>query len=788
VNFVEHSSGPTTGDRRRGKDGVLPRIFMLTDTLETGGSERQFSLMVQALKLRRFELGLGCLRRKGSFLEGICDIREFALGGSFFTLQAQRARLALARHLRVQRIAVAHSFDFYSNLMLIPVARVAGVPVVIGSQRQLGDLLNPLQFGAQSVVFRLCDCVISNSRAAANRLLDQGLPESKVVVIPNGLPEEYFTATAPALPRSPGVVRVGMVARMNDTCKNHSAFLRAASRLALQFPTTEFLLVGDGCLRPELERMAKRLGLGNRVHFLGERRDIPAVLAAMDISVVPSVSESLPNAALESMAAGVPVVAARVGGNPEAVTDGETGLLVPVDDDDRMVGALEYLLRQPSMRAEYGRRGREQARDRYSLNQIRDAYEQLYTRLLEEKGWRAEPTRIGPPVTTASSRPVRVAIVAPTFRRSIGGQSVQADLLLRHWQDDPSVRASFIPIDPELPRWLAWVERVPYLRTVVRQPFYLDALWRGMKDIDIAHVFSASYWSFLVAPVPAWVTARLRRKKTLINYHSGEARDHLRRWRTAVPVLQRADRLVVPSEYLVRVFHEFGLPARVVPNIVDLSQFSFRLRRPLRPWLVCTRGFENYYSVDLVVRAFARVKKEFLEAHLCLVGSGVLEGSVRKLVRDLKLDDVEFAGLVSRQQIGRFYDQADIFINASWLDNMPVSILEAFASGTPIVSTAPEGIRYLVEHERTGLLCEPGDLRALGENVLRLLREPELALRLARNAFEESKRYGWEAVRGQWLEIYRSLRGPSNGASNPQNAVPADDSLAVAAECLHQAP
>jgi glycosyltransferase involved in cell wall biosynthesis len=357
-----------------------------------------------------------------------------------------------------------------------------------------------------------------------------------------------------------------------------------------------------------------------------------------------------------------------------------------------------------------------------------------------------------------AERPLRVAVVAPSLRY-VGGQSVQADLLLRHWKADPAVEAMFIPIDPPLPRALAWVERIPVLRTVVREPFYLAALWRGLRGADIAHIFSASYWSFLLAPAPAWFVARLRGARTLINYRSGEARDHLRRFRSARPVLARADRLVVPSGYLVDVFREFGLAAQVVPNVADLSQFKFRLRRPLRPHLVCTRGFHRYYSVDVVVRAFAEVQRAFPEARLCLVGAGEGEAEIHSLVRDLGLSGVCFAGVASRQEIGRYYDEADIFINASWLDNMPVSIIEAFAAGTPVVSSAPEGIRYLVEHERTGLLSEPGDADALAANAIRLLREPELASRLADGAYAESRRYCWDSVRDQWLEVYRSLAG-----------------------------
>jgi L-malate glycosyltransferase len=370
--------------------------------------------------------------------------------------------------------------------------------------------------------------------------------------------------------------------------------------------------------------------------------------------------------------------------------------------------------------------------------------------------------RMSEPEPSPAKR-LRVCIVAPS-QRYVGGQSVQADLLLGHWQNDPDIDISFLAVDPPLPRALAWAETIPGLRTILREPIYFWHLWRGLKDVDIAHIFSASYWSFLLAPAPAWLFARMktrggktRRSKTLINYHSGEARDHVLRFRSAKFVLSRVDKIVVPSGYLLDVFREFGLPAAIVPNIVDLSQFRYRERTPLRPHLVCTRGFSTYYSVDVVVRAFAEVKKEYPEARLDLVGNGPLEGDVRKLVADLNLTRVNFTGVVSHREIGKFYNQADIFINASWLDNMPVSVIEAFAAGTPVVTTSPECMPYLVRHGRTGLLSPIGDEKALAANVIRLLRDPALAARLAENAHHESQNYTWEAVRGQWLNAYRGL-------------------------------
>jgi glycosyltransferase involved in cell wall biosynthesis len=201
----------------------------------------------------------------------------------------------------------------------------------------------------------------------------------------------------------------------------------------------------------------------------------------------------------------------------------------------------------------------------------------------------------------------------------------------------------------------------------------------------------------------------------------------------------------------------------IIRNVVDLRQFVFRKRMPLRPLLICTRGFHPYYRPDLVVHAFAVVRQSFPDARLNLVGSGQMEPEIRALVAGLKLSGVNFAGAIVHREIARSYDAADIFINASNLDNMPVSILEAFAAGTPVVTTAPEGMCHLVEHERTGLLSAPGDSHALAENVTRLLKDPDLASRLAHNAREEAARYSWEKVRQDWLNLYRSVLQGAGG-------------------------
>src|ERR1700680_2243434 len=155
-----------------------PAVFLMTNSFETGGSERQFAALAQSLDPLSFRVDLGYIQSKGNFLEGVGEVAQFPLGGSFYGVQSIRARFRLGRHLRSSNIAIAHAFDFYTNLTLIPVARMVRVPVVIASQRQLDDLLSAAQFRAQLAIFRWCDAVVCNSKAAAESLVERGFPPS----------------------------------------------------------------------------------------------------------------------------------------------------------------------------------------------------------------------------------------------------------------------------------------------------------------------------------------------------------------------------------------------------------------------------------------------------------------------------------------------------------------------------------------------------------------------------------------------------------------------------------
>ncbi len=299
-----------------------------------------------------------------------------------------------------------------------------------------------------------------------------------------------------------------------------------------------------------------------------------------------------------------------------------------------------------------------------------------------------------------------------------------------------------------------WLRRFRYFRTVLNEALYVASLHR-LRRAEIVHVFSASYWSFLLAPVPAMLAARGLGKRVVLHYHSGEAEDHLGHWgRLVHPWLRLAHEIVVPSEYLQRVFAGHGYSARVIANVVDTTSFRFRPRRPLRPCLLSNRNFEPHYRVENTLEAFAILRSRHPGATLLLAGGGSLEQQLRDRAAALGMGGVQFIGRVDPRGMAQLCDEADIFVNSSAVDNQPVSILEAFAAGLPVVSTATGDIGRMVRHGETGLLVAPGEPEDMAAAVTGLLDDPDGALQMASRARETAESYSWPAVRGAWTEVY----------------------------------
>lgn len=373
------------------------RILKVVPTLMCGGTENQFMTLGRLLDRSRFELEFACLRRWGPFVKELAQLQiplhEYQVT-TFRSVQALAQQARLARHIARRGIDIVHAYNFYGNVFAVPPARLVA-PVVIASIRDRAPYLTPMQKRVQRYACQFADCVLVNADAVKDWLIGEGYDPANIVVIRNGVDLARFDGR-PAGERiraefglAPGTPLVTVVSRLTRL-KGLEYFLEAAAALKPRYPQARFLLVGetsphDRQYLTELKDLAAAYGVADRVIFTGLRSDVPALLGAADVAVMPSLNEALSNVLLESMAAAAPLVATRVGGTPEAVIDGQTGLLIEPGDAGAITRAVARLLDDRELATRLGGAARHLIATRFSVEQMVRSTEQLYTELLLRK-------------------------------------------------------------------------------------------------------------------------------------------------------------------------------------------------------------------------------------------------------------------------------------------------------------------------------------------------------------------------------------------------------------------
>jgi len=341
--------------------------------------------LIRRLDQRLFRIHVACFHRRGALLaraaERADSISAFSVSG-FRRVSALRQLIAFARWCRQVEARVVHACELYANLFALPGATLAGAPVRIGNRRELATAdKSAAQLACQRTAYRLAHVVVANSDAASALLRREGVPPHKIRTIANGLDITQFAPPA----HRPDVRRILIVANLRPE-KGHDLLIDASVRIADRHPAVEFQVAGDGPLRDDLIARAVANGVRDRFHFLGHRNDVPALLAASDLFVLPSRSEASPNAVIEAMAAGLPVVASRMGGIPELITPGVTGELVPPGDATGLAECLMSLIERPAHRHALGSAARAHVARRYSFDRMVASFEELYLSLLESRG------------------------------------------------------------------------------------------------------------------------------------------------------------------------------------------------------------------------------------------------------------------------------------------------------------------------------------------------------------------------------------------------------------------
>jgi glycosyltransferase involved in cell wall biosynthesis len=303
-----------------------------------------------------------------------------------------------------------------------------------------------------------------------------------------------------------------------------------------------------------------------------------------------------------------------------------------------------------------------------------------------------------------------------------------------------------------------WIGRVPVLRAFFRLFPYIIQLWRLAGRVNVFHIFANSGWAWHLFVTPVVVIARLRSVPVIINYRGGNADSFFTSNSGYVlRMLAKVFMRVTPSRFLQRVFEKHSLSAVVIPNIIDLSLFKPSLPRSFgnAPHIIVTRNLEPIYDIPTAIRAFAIVIKTFEGAKLTVAGSGPELMNLQTMVNTLELSgSVVFVGRIENANIPSLYASADCFVNSSTVDNMPISILEAFASGVPVVTTAAGGIPDLVQNGVSGTLVPIGDDEAMAEAVLQILQDLQMATGYREAGLTEAEKYAWPRVRDKWLTAY----------------------------------
>lgn len=329
------------------------------------------------------------------------------------------------------------------------------------------------------------------------------------------------------------------------------------------------------------------------------------------------------------------------------------------------------------------------------------------------------------------------------YKPGVGGISGQVEILQRKLRSEGHTADIFSTKASVLQRLLI--------------PFRLFSV---AKHYDVLHIHCCSGWGFLPAIVGVTV-GRWRKNRIVLTFHGGggerffDKHSHLVRH-----YLTRTDVNIVLSGFLAKVFDKHHLPYTIIPNIIELNEKQYRLRETLQPHYICTRSHEPLYNIPCILRALQKVLTKLPDATLTLVGDGSQHAALIQMVKDMGLQNVTFTGKVDNQEIYHYLDQADIFLSAPTIDNMPVSVLEAMNAGLLIISSRVGGVPYVVKDYDddhgcgTGLLFESDNDVELAKKMLWAVEDKTMTKAITMAAHKAVQQYRWENIKDKLYTTY----------------------------------
>jgi len=735
------------------------------------------------------------------------DLTYGRVAQSKVTALAKLNRLVImARYLTAQyRASVREGRRFGAQIVhghwaiptgpaLVAAARRLGIPSVITLHG--GDVyVNaaegydfPTRWYVRPVLkrtLRAASALTAISEDCKQHALNAGAAESSISVVMNGADLRRFSpapvaAAAAEAETKPFGQHMVFACRQLFPRKGIRFLIEAVAKLKPRYPDISLMIAGDGFERPELEKLARNLGVAERTTFLGwtANKDLPQYFRGSVVSVIPSLEEGFGIPAAEAMGCEIPVVATDAGGLPEVVADGVTGFVVPKGDAGALAAAMDKLLADPGLRERMGKAGRVRALERFDWDRTVDQFNQVYERVLGRGSVVAPDTMRPAPALAPPEQRLKILKTSYEYPPLGGGGAKVvyglASRLAERGHEVDLVTMAFRGLPRRESLNGVAIRRVPGIRFRMSTcsfpemiPYAILAPFYALKRVR-SRGYAINHTHFIY---PGGIVSYFLKRWTGLPYvitaHGSDVPGYnpdrfklLHRilrpiWRK---VVADADLILCPSKSIEDLIKANALTVRtrIIPNAIDTNKFKPRDKDP-RNLLIVTRMFERK-GVQFALRALAELPGMF---NINIVGDGPYLDTLKSLARELNVD-ATFWGHVDNdsQELKDLYETASIFVFTSEAENFPIVLLEAMIAGAAIITSSGTGCAEVVGN--AGLLVPVKDAPAIKAALQQLQADPALVQKLGQTARQRViARFSWDGVIDQHLEVYRELQVPS---------------------------
>ncbi|MBI4358111.1 MAG: glycosyltransferase [Candidatus Omnitrophica bacterium] len=797
------------------------KILFLIDKLVPAGTQTNLLEIVKRLDRNRFKPYVIALMEGGELEE---EFESVGVEPIVFNVRKVygprgfRALSFLTRFMKAERIDFIQTHFSHADILGSLAGRFARVRKIVTARRDEGFWRSKGQLFLSRYFNQYADRVLVNSQAVREAVkVQEGVSSRKIHVIHNGVDLSKFYPSAEIrkakrleLGLKDHEFVMGMIANMRHEVKGHRFMIKALSYIAAEATNVKLVFVGDGPLETSLERYADHKKVLDQILFLGARRDVPELTNAMDLICAPSLSEGFSNTVLEAMATGKPVIATNVGGNPEVILNGETGILIRPRDARAIAEQTSFLIEHVEIREKLGHAARKQVESEFSVERMVKQYEEFYTELLIppkrrvkvrraedkferphlsphvsqesfEQGGEVPHSRVEKPPIVVERRSRRIRLLQLIWSLDLGGAE-QVVMDLARGLDRQKFKTIVCCLNnkgryaPSLER--TGIKVIALHKRSKFDPFLVSRLKEIIRteriDLIHTHLYSAHLWG------------RMAAKATGVPCVSSE--HGMDEWRTGLRLtLDRwyapvSKRMIFVSE-AVKQFYMKANPSldgrcRIIHNGVDVASFqkSAEEKQAFRESLGLSQNEKVIGIVGRLVPEKAHV--DFIEAIQLLVenrkdilglvvGEGALLDPLKKRVEEAGLErHVLFTGF--RRDVSSLYQVMDVLALCSLREGFPLTILEAMATGVPVVATEVGGVLEMAEHEQDSLLVPPSDSPALANAIHRVLEDEGLRAKLIENAKRKvSSRFSIARMVRDHESLYAEVLA-SQGAKNSE--------------------